>query len=197
MYGFFIVALMFSTFYNLEYNPGTWHDEGAALSVSKTLAEDGVYGIRTSEGYQYFGPIQSVGPTVLIPVALNYKIWGVGLLQGRIVAAGYLLVTTLLFFGVAYSLFGSRVAWVAVVLLFGSRSTQYLFFGRQVLGEVPAIGFFLASWLVWVWGLRSGRFWFYPIAGILLGAAMVTKTTYMLLATASLTILIGLDFHLL
>jgi 4-amino-4-deoxy-L-arabinose transferase-like glycosyltransferase len=193
--GLMIVAT-FLAFYNLEYSPRTWHwhDEGAAMSVSKTLVEDGVYAVKSSEGYQTFGPIQSVGPTVLLPVALSFKLFGVGLLQGRLVMAIYLLLTTLVFYGVGRVLFGRWVALLAVALLLGSPSAKFLCFGRQVSGELPALGFFLGGGLVWWYGGRqTQRFWSYFLAGLLVGAAMVTKTTYVPLGFATLALLIIFD----
>ena len=69
-----IVVAPFLTFYNREFNPRPWHDEGAFLSVPKTLVQDGVYATRSSDGYQTFGPVQSMGPTVLLPVALSFRL---------------------------------------------------------------------------------------------------------------------------
>jgi 4-amino-4-deoxy-L-arabinose transferase-like glycosyltransferase len=186
-------GLAFLVFYNLEVNPRPWHDEGAALSLAKTLANEGVYAVRTSEGYQTFGPVQSVGPTVLLPVALSFKLNGVGLVQARIVAAGYALLTLVVFYCCGLELFGWQSALVSTLLLLASPTAGFLLFGRQVLGEVPALGFFLAGWLAWARGMRTKRAWLYPIAGLLMGAAMVTKTQYVLIGLGTLALLVILD----
>ena len=69
---FFLAVAVISPFliyYNLGINPRSWHDEGASLTFGRTLAEDGVYAMRNSDGYQTFGPVQSIGPTVILPIA--------------------------------------------------------------------------------------------------------------------------------
>ena len=77
----------FCMFYNLDLNPRPWQDEGSAAGIAKSLVQNGVYAIKSSDGYQTFGGVQSVGPTVVLPLALAYRLWGVGLVQGRLVMA--------------------------------------------------------------------------------------------------------------
>jgi hypothetical protein len=81
----------FLLFYNLDLNPRPWQDEGAVASVAKSLVQNGVYATKTSDGYETYGGVQSVGPTVVLPIALAYRLWGVGLVQGRWVMALYAL----------------------------------------------------------------------------------------------------------
>lgn len=195
---FFLVMLVLISpilvFYNLELNPRPWHDEGSYLTLAKTLSEDGIYAVRNSDGYQTFGPVQSIGPTVILPVALVYKYFGAGLLQGRIVSAAYALITLWVFFFAGYFLFGKRVALLAFVIMLGSPAASYLINGRQVLGEAPAIGFFLAGWLTWAHGVNNGKKWLFFLAGIFLGLAMITKSQYVILGMATLGLLVILDF---
>lgn len=192
-----VIALLaitsFLAFYNLQYNPRTWQDEGGTLTLAQALSEDGVYGNPSVGGYQYFGYVQSAGPTIVVPIALSFRLFGVGLLQGRVVMVVYLLLTVALFYVVGRCLFGPRSAFVASVLLLGSPSAQLLHFGRQALGEVPALGFLLAGWLAWSYGVRSGRRWLYGLAGMLIGAAMVTKMQYIPIGFGTLVLLMVLD----
>src|SRR3954470_24122176 len=67
---------------NLTYAPITWFDEGSHLHVPKTLIQHGVYADISSEGYRYYGPTIGIGPTIMLPVALVFKLFGVGLEQG-------------------------------------------------------------------------------------------------------------------
>jgi Dolichyl-phosphate-mannose-protein mannosyltransferase len=188
-----LIAAPFLAFYNLEYNPRPWHDEGAALSVAKTLAEDGVYAAKNSDGYQTFGPVQSVGPTVLLPIALSFRLFGVGLLQGRVVASLYLLITGVLFYLLGREFFGRRAALIAIILLYGSPAAAFLKQGRQALGEVPALGFLLAAWLVWMRTDETSRRGRSLLVGLLLGLAMVTKTQYIAMGLVALAIMMALD----
>ena len=184
----------FLAFYNLELNPRPWHDEGSYLTLARTFAEDGVYAVRNSDGYQTFGAIQSLGPTVILPVAWAFQVFGPGLWQGRIIAGAYLLFTLVMFYLASQALFGRRSALVAVVLLLASPAVGLLMYGRPVLGEAPAFGFFMASWLAWQNGvLHKGRWWLYILSGLLLGGAIITKNQYLLIGLGSLGILALLD----
>lgn len=186
-------VILFLVFYNLGNTPRSWHDEGASLLVAKTLAQDGVYGSRNGTEYESFGPIQSVGPTVLLPVTAAFKLFGVGLLPGRLVAAVYTLLTLLLFYLTARALFGGLAAWLSLFFLLSSPAVGFLVYGRQLLGEVPAFAFFLLAFLSWLKGLRTDRRLFYVIAGLALGAAMITKSQYVLMAAGTLFLLVIAD----
>jgi 4-amino-4-deoxy-L-arabinose transferase-like glycosyltransferase len=186
-------------FYNLSLNPRPWHDEGSALSVARTLVEDGVYATRNLGEFQTFGPIQSIGPTVLLPVAASFYISGIGLWQGRIVVALYALITVGLFYLTGAKLFERRSAIFALVLLLASPAVGFLLNGRQVLGEVPALAFLLAGWLLWNKGVGEEKWWPYLAAGLMFGLAMITKSQYALMFAGTFTLLACLDwlyFHL-
>lgn len=188
-----LILLPIVALYNLPYGPRTWHDEGAALNVAKTLATEGVYAMRNSDGYQTFGPIQSVGPTVLLPVAASLKLFGMGLLQARLVSAAYLCLLLAVATLLAWRLFGLRAAIVTTFLLLAVQDVRLLFFGRQVLGEAPALMFFLAG--VCLFTLRArGRLLVAVAAGLLIGAAMVTKSTYIVIGVVTLAVVGGLDW---
>jgi hypothetical protein len=187
-----ILVIPVLVFYNIEYNPRTWHDEGAALLVARTLAEDGVYAVRTVDGYQAFGPVQSVGPTVIAPAAFVFQVFGVGLLQGRLVAGAYCLATLIAFYGLARKILGAGSALLALALLLGSPAARFLLIGRQVLAEVPAMGFMLAGW--WSWSKADGKGLKWPIlAGLLMGAAALTKLSYLLLIPLTLATVFVFD----
>ncbi len=188
-----VFSAVFLLFYNLQLNPRPWHDEGAALTLAKTLAQDGVYAVKSSEGYQTFGPVQSVGPTVIFPIAGVFKIFGAGLIQGRWVTSSFALITLLVFFLSGLRLFGWTTAFISILILLGSPAASFLLYGRQVLGDIPALGFFLAGWLAWAEGLRLNKLWLYFLSGILLGAAMVTKSQYLLIGSATIGLLAILD----
>ncbi len=181
-------------FYNLGLNPRPWQDEGSAASLAKTLVQDGVYAIKSSDGYQTFGGVQSVGPTVVLPLALAYRLLGVGLVQGRLVMALFAVLTLILFYFCAQTLFNRRVAIIAVLLVLGAQSVGFFMFGRPVLGEVPALGFFLAGWLVWNQAVRRRKMWLTLLAGLLYGLAMVTKSYYLIMVSGTIGLLVLLDF---
>jgi 4-amino-4-deoxy-L-arabinose transferase-like glycosyltransferase len=182
-----IAVVLFLALYNLTDYPTTWFDEGSHLHVPKTLVRFGVYADYSSEGFRYYGPTIGVGPTVMLPIAAVFRLFGIGLFQARLVMAVYLLATIWAFYGLARTLGGHsagirgrRLAWVATALLVTSRGVSFLLFGRQVLGEVPGLFFVVAG--LWLWFSRWeksdwGRL---VLVGLLLGLAMITKYQYLL-----------------
>src|SRR5215217_3682672 len=172
----YTVLLMVSltlALYNLEYSPRTWQDEGGTLSLARTLVEDGVYAIRNSDGYQTFGTVQSVGPTVVLPIALSFKLFGVGLLQGRLVMSLWLVLTFFAFYSLGRELFSMRSAVLAVLLIL-SFPFGLVMLGRQALGEVPGICLLLSGSLAWIRAIRANSYRHYALTGLLFGLAMIT-----------------------
>ncbi len=193
-WGFVFVCACVLAFYNLGTNPLSWQDEGAAMLVSKSIAKNGVYALPMSNGYETFGPVQSVGPTVLVPVALVFKVLGVGIFQARLVSAFYLVLTLLVFYGFGRDLFGYKTALLSLALLIGNPIAQFLFQGREVLGEVPSLGFFMGgAWLLYLGLNKKKGLITYLLAGLLMGASMVTKSSNAVIGFAALGILTLLD----
>lgn len=180
------LLLLFLTTYNLTTYPVTWFDEGSHLHVPKTLVRFGVYADYSSEGFRYYGPTVGVGPTVMLPIAAIFKLFGIGLLQARLVMVLYLLATIYLFYHLATILGGQRLAWVATALLVASRGVSLLEYGRQVLGEVPGLFFVGAGLSLWFAKWEQATWRQLGMVGLLLGLAMVTKNQYLLVLAPTL-----------
>ncbi len=176
-----ISAVLFLALFNLTNYPTPWFDEGSHLHVPKTLVRFGVYADYSSEGFRHYGPTIGVGPTVMLPIAAAFKLFGTGLLQARWVMVLYLLATVAMFYRLAYRLQGKWLAWVATTLLIVTPGVAFLEYGRQALGEVPGLFFVVAGLSVWFapWPQRNWRQLL--LVGLLLGLAMVTKHQYLLL----------------
>jgi hypothetical protein len=177
--------------YNLGYSPAPWFDEGEHFRVAKTLVQYGQYGVWSVDGIRYFGPTIGVGPTMLLPVALAFKLGGIGLVQGRIVILLYLLAATGLYWCYARKLERSGAfARLALLLLLAAPGIAFINLGRQGLGEVPASAFFLAGLLAWLSNSENPRptlrGWF--MAGGLFGLAAITKSNYGLLLPPALAL---------
>lgn len=191
------VALLFIALTpNLTRFPVTWFDEGSHLHVPKTLVTYGVYADYSSEGFRYYGPTIGVGPTVMLPIAGVFSLFGIGLLQARLVMAFYLAVSIVLFYVLARRLGRTRFALVATALLLTAQSVSLVEYGRQVLGEVPALVFLLAGLLIWHSSFtraaaadRSGvgqDFLKLIVVGLLFGLAVVTKNQFLLVMAPSI-----------
>lgn len=173
---------------NLTEFPVTWFDEGSHLHVPKTLVRFGVYADYSSEGFRYYGPTVGVGPTVFLPIALVFKLLGVGLLQARIVMAIFLLLLLYFFYRLGVRLLGENYALLAVLLLLGSQSSNVIEYGRQVLGEVPGMLFVLAAIFLWFREWEKPRYLQLLLVGLLFGLAMVTKYQYVIIVVPVLAI---------
>jgi len=176
--GLAVALVLFLALFNLTTYPTPWYDEGSHLHVPKTLVRLGAYADYSSEGLRYYGPTIGVGPTVMLPIAAVFKVLGIGLWQGRLVIALYLLGAIITFFLLGRALSGEAVAWVATALMVASRGVGLLEYGRQVLGEVPAF-FFLALGL-WLWLSAWERASWKRLAGVgaLLGLSVITKSQF-------------------
>jgi hypothetical protein len=165
---------------NLTRWPAPWFDEGIHLHVPKALVRFGAYADYSSEGLRHFGPTLAVGPTVMLPIAAAFAVFGIGLLQARVVMAAYLVACAAAIYALGRRLGGRVVGLAAAALFMTSSGTSAIEYGRQALGEVPG-AFFLASGLA-VWFRSWSRPSLGPLvaAGVLLGLATVTKHVYLL-----------------
>ncbi|MEZ4867703.1 MAG: glycosyltransferase family 39 protein [Caldilineaceae bacterium] len=181
-----VAAIVFIALYNLAAYPTTWFDEGSHLHVPKTLVRFGVYADYSSDGFRYFGPTVGVGPTVMLPIAGMFRLFGIDLWQARLVVAIYLLATIGLLYLLARQLGGRRLALVAVVLLISSRGVALVEYGRQVLGEVPGLFFVVAAFVLWFSAWETASRLRLSLVGVLFGLAMVTKNQYLLILAPAL-----------
>jgi 4-amino-4-deoxy-L-arabinose transferase-like glycosyltransferase len=187
LWTFGLLAVYFFVFHNLTRFPVTWFDEGSHLHVPKTLVRYGVYADISSEGFRYYGPTIGVGPTVMLPVAAMFKLFGIGLFQARLVIALYLIAAVYVFYRLAEHLSGKWVALIAVALIASSRSVLLLNYGRQLLGEVPGLFFLTLGFYLWFSRWEDDKNWRrLSLIGLLFGLAMITKYQYLLFLAPAL-----------
>ena len=177
--GALLFALVFwGSFYNLANYPTIWWDEAIFSETAANLVEHGRYAF-TDQSPSQLSDLDfriSAGPAIILPVALAYKLWGVGVAHGRVVAGAYLVLAFVGLFLAARRLWGGGAALGAVALaLLG---TDVLHWGRSVLGDVPALGLFLLS--VWLLsrGLDNPSLSSLFFGGIFLGLAFDAKEFY-------------------
>ncbi len=160
--------------------PVPWFDEGIHLHVPKALVRLGVYADYSSEGLRHFGPTLAVGPTVMLPIAASFAMFGVGLLQARLVMAAFFVACVVAFYLLGRRLGGPVVGLVAAALLLASPGPSTVEYGRQALGEVPGGVFLALGLLVWFRAWPQPTLGRLGAAGLLLGLATVTKHVYLL-----------------
>ncbi|HEU4329276.1 MAG TPA: glycosyltransferase family 39 protein [Roseiflexaceae bacterium] len=167
---------------NLGSYPQPWFDDGYVMAVAKMLATQSVYGLPDSGGPWVLDPSITSGPPLLLPLALVFKLAGVSILAARLLLAGAALLTLVAYAVLARRLVGPAAAAGALLLvLVGSNEIGGAFvqLGRQALGEIPALGMWIAGVLLWLRGHDEGRErsrWPLVVgAGLCFGLAVVTK----------------------
>jgi 4-amino-4-deoxy-L-arabinose transferase-like glycosyltransferase len=170
--------------WHLTSRPAPWYDEGVNMQAARNLARSGRYGLMyANEEPRLFDLQLTTGPTLIGPVALMFGAFGPGLRQARLVMLAYTLLSALGLYRLAATLYGARVAAVAVLILCaaegaGPAST------RAVVGEIAALAYLFWGALLFVRARRGGRWADDVAAGLLFGLAVLTKGQFGLLIPA-------------
>jgi 4-amino-4-deoxy-L-arabinose transferase-like glycosyltransferase len=149
-------------------------DEAFLLQAPTSMVKQGTYST-TYDGGQNFDPGFSTGPTVLLPIGLIFKVFGIGIVQARLVILVYFFLTIIITFHISKTLYGSISAVISLFLILCL--PEMFFFALKVLGEIPTIFFFMtACWLL----IKQRAF----SSGILMGLAILTKLIFILIVPA-------------
>jgi 4-amino-4-deoxy-L-arabinose transferase-like glycosyltransferase len=170
--------VFFLAIWNLDTYPSTWFDEGIFLQPPKNLILYGKYALKEGDLFHPFSSYVTTGPPLLLPVAFVFRLIGIDLWQARFVTVSYLMLTAVVFYKLARQLYGHNVGLLALGLIIGSPGLGFVSWGRQVMGEVPSLFFFLLATLIWVYASRRRRLVLLPLVGFALGMAMITRSIY-------------------
>lgn len=153
---------------HLSEYPIPWYDEGLATQAASTYQVYSVYGTYTVRGFNPFDPALTTGPTILLPVAWLFHLFGPGMFQARVVPAIYTILAVFLLYNLNDRTYGRRVAlFVTLTFLLIPQvgDTGFFMLGRQVLGETASFAFILLGLTCWlkewkgqgaIWGGLSG-----------------------------------------
>ncbi len=170
-----LVVALFATLLGLTRVPPLWWDEGWNLALARNWVETGHYGqLLLGEP----APPGLAGSfEVVAPIALSFRLLGVGVWQGRLVGVLYTLGSFFLMFILARKLFNRKIAWATIgVLLFliPHPMVNPLLVGRQVLGDIPVVFYLLAGYLFFL-AAWSRSLWFLLGTGLFWGIALRLK----------------------
>ena len=147
--------------------PPLWFDEGWNLSVARNLVGSGMYA-QLSLGQPVPATLLSTGLPGIAPIALSFELFGVGAWQGRLPGQLFTALALLLLCLLASKLFNPKVATAALfiaLLMTGAHAHLHpVVLGRQALGEMPAISFFLMGYLCMLAGWRKRPWLIVPSA---------------------------------
>ncbi len=178
--------------WHLESSPTMWYDDGFVALAAKTLAEQGVYGVYTApERVTQHVYWLTTGPSVVLPIAGVYALFGTSILAARLVMFAYLLGVAAMTFVVARRLSSAAIAawstWLVVSYapFYGN--------GKAMLGESPGVLWLLMATWCWLRGTdgRTDRRWLVA-ASVAFGLCVITKPSYLLVLPA---IAIGYGIH--
>lgn len=178
------IILFFSTF-RLTESPSVWYDEGIYFQTAANLANQGIAGMQFAPGYiDSISHQLTVGYPLIYLLALWFKIFGASIIAGRSLMVLFMLGLLIVSFILSKRLFGTKPAIGTLALL--TTFPPLYGNGKSILGEVPGL-FYLALFLLCFNLARASisrkMFWFI-IAGICAGLAIVTKPIFLLLLPA-------------
>lgn len=174
--------LLFLALYNQPYYPSTWFDEGLVLQGAMNIVMYGKYAMLSTDGFRVLDqPLIANGPGIVLPLSAVFSIFGIGLLQARLLAAAFFLVTLLLFLRFTLRLYTPLAASISVLVLISVPVEGFVIYGRQVLGNVPALAYFFAGCLFFVTLCERKRIGYAFASGLFFGLALLTKGQYWLI----------------
>jgi len=141
------VGILFLSIFRLESAPPFWFDEGWTLTAARNWLEK-----------SHYGPFLNGRPasrgmegafTYTVPIAIAFRVFGVGVYQGRLVGVVFALLTLALLCHLTWRLYDGSIAVAALAtltLMSPYPALHPIVLGRQVLGEMPAFFYLLAGY---------------------------------------------------
>lgn len=178
-----IGLLILFSLWRLPYSPATWFDEGINLGITKSLVNKGVYSLEVGpdefvENRQFL--ITSNYP-VLLPVAVSLKLFGFNLTAARLPMVLFLFLFLLAAYLLVKKLYSKQAAILALALIISF--VPFYGNGKNVLGEIPGLFYFLAGLLLLSESWRWKRLFF---AGVFFGLSAATKPFFLIVLPAVL-----------
>lgn len=181
------ITVFFAT-YKLTEAPAVWFDEGFFEQAAMNLARHEVWGMQIAPGQFASLETLSAGYPIIAPLALVFKIFGIGILQARLLMVVFILGLATVVFLLIKREYNFLVAALATLLLI----TFPVLYGngKTVIGEVPGL-FYFALYLFFAsafWHTRKNHFLI--LAGLFLGICAAAKITFLLAGIPSLLIVL-------
>ncbi|WP_129633121.1 ArnT family glycosyltransferase [Candidatus Oscillochloris fontis] len=167
--------LAVSLWLSLLNSPAPNWDEGWTLALARTWVEQGVYAQPLDTGL--IAPSLAASFPTVVPVALAFKLLGVGYWQGRMAIALLNVAALVSLALLARSLYGPRVALAVVPVLLLTTihpMANPFYMGRQTMAETPMLLLLTLAYLALVPALDGS--WRWTLLAVLMGGlALVAK----------------------
>lgn len=172
-YDYVILGVIFFYLFIFSSNLPLFYDEAYNLQVPLMLLKeqkyDTIYHFRTFDSITTI----STGPTVLVPVFIVFKWFGVGVLRARIVQYVYVIALVGLFWGLSVKHFNRVIGLALLLILY---SIPQLNIMLSVLGELPAIFFVVLGLMFWRGSTERNQ----NLAILVMGLSVITKLYFLL-----------------
>ncbi len=186
-----ICLFAFLATYRLSENPPTWLDEGTITQVAINLAHSGTYGIQTAPGHFVSTDFLTTSFPVIYPITLSFSLFGITILNARAVMVLFMALLCVLSYVLIRNLATERKYVLPLFSLFLLVTFAPLYgHGKNVLGEVPGLMFFVASLVAFHFAQKRSGLWPWILSGTLLGLSMATKPIYLFIIAPSALLLL-------
>ena len=187
--------LLLSLTYRLEETPPFCFDEGWVMSVARNWAELGSY-VSLFDGRPIPPSMLNIGFPAVAPIALSFRLFGVGIWQGRLPSVLFTVGALCLLYHLALRLYDRKIALgtlFVVVFMSGKLELHPIFMGRQAEGEMPAVFLLLAGYDIFLSWRRCPHL-LLPLAALFWGLAAATKMQVLpfLVAGLAVPIIVGI-----
>ncbi len=159
--------------------------------VAKNFAEEGFYGVNYPDRIAYYNII-TTGPTVLLPTALIYKMFGINYLTTGIIPLIYAAGVITLLFLLSLVIFKrmKTVCGVGVILLYLGTSSHFQYTSTHLIGETAALFFTLLSVCLLIRFLQKRNYMVLFFSGYFLSFSFVTKTSQICICLVMIMLLL-------
>ncbi|MGI6379402.1 MAG: ArnT family glycosyltransferase [Anaerolineae bacterium] len=171
---FGVLVLVF-LFVEPDKAPALWYDEGWTLAQARNWVEHGHY------GYYLLG--EPVPPTIatrglpaVAPIAASFRLFGIGLPQGRLPGRLFMLGALAALWYLGARVYGRRAAWATLlvaILCAWIPDVNPVWHGRQVWAEGPMLFYLLVGYVLFLTGFDRPALW--PLAWLFWGLTLRTK----------------------
>lgn len=173
-------------------------DEGYNLTVSRNLALHGFYGSTVRGVPVPFDPFVSTGPAVLAPIGSLFRLLGDTVVLARLVMLAYHLMFIVILILLTNKWIGRTAIPIALLVMISIPG--HFFQTTAILGEVPAVMWYLAGLLIadhLATDSSTGRHRQIAIviAGLMWGLAALSKPTFLVMIASSAAIAVYLKIR--
>ena len=190
-----VAGLGFILLWRMDRAPLLWWDEGWTLTVARNWVERGFYG-RLLNG-ELASPGLSASLSVVASVALSFRLFGVGIWQGRLPGLLFTCAALWLIYYLTRQLYNRPTALAALavgLVMAPDPGLHPIYVGRQVLAEMPMLLFLLGGFAAFLLSTRRSVWWLL-LADFFWGLSLATKAQVLPFWTVAL--MAGLLFVLL